>query len=100
MIRADKLTLRRGSKVLLENTSFIIHAGERVGVVGKNGAGKSSLFALLQGQLEPDSGQLSIASQWQIATVEQHIRQANRVAREFVIDGDQHLRHLQEQRAA
>lgn len=100
MIRADKLTLRRGSKVLLENTSFIIHAGERVGVVGKNGAGKSSLFALLQGELEPDRGQLSIASQWQIATVEQHIRQANRVAREFVIDGDQHLRNLQEQRAA
>jgi ATP-binding cassette subfamily F protein 3 len=99
VIRATDLTLRRGTKVLLEGASFVINPGERVGIVGKNGAGKSSLFALMQGGLDPDAGTLSIPAGWHIAGVEQHILALERPAREFVTDGDTRLRALQAERA-
>lgn len=99
MIRATQLSLRRGVKTLLEQTDFVINPNERVGVVGKNGAGKTTLFALLQQQIDPDSGSLSLPPSWRIAAVEQMIPDLQRPAREFVIDGDQHLRQLQTQRA-
>lgn len=100
MIRAAGLTLRRGVKVLLENAEFVVHPGERVGIVGKNGAGKSSLFALLQGLIDPDAGTLDIPASWRLASVEQILHDTDRPAREFVIDGDRHLRDLQARRAA
>ncbi|MGB6009205.1 ABC-F family ATP-binding cassette domain-containing protein [Castellaniella sp.] len=100
MIRATGLTLRRGVKVLLEDAEFVVHPGERVGFVGKNGAGKSSLFALLQGQIDPDAGSLDMPAAWRLASVEQILHDTGRAAREFVIDGDRHLRDLQAQRAA
>ncbi|HRL23019.1 MAG TPA: ATP-binding cassette domain-containing protein [Alcaligenes sp.] len=99
MIRATGITLRRGVKVLLENTEFIVNPGERLGIVGKNGAGKSSLFALLQGELDLDAGELSLPDAWQVASVRQTIPDRNRPAREFVIDGDERLRALQQARA-
>ena len=99
MINASNLTLRRGTKVLLDNTDFVIHPGERVGIVGKNGAGKSTLFALLTGELDADSGTLVIPPGWRIAAIAQEITALERPAREFVIDGDTHLRELQAQRA-
>lgn len=98
MIRAQNLTLRRGTKVLLDNASFTIHAGECIGVVGKNGAGKSTLFSLLQGHIDVDAGQLDISPEWRIASVEQIITDQDRPAREFVMDGDHQLRTLQEAR--
>lgn len=100
MIRATDLGLRRGTKVLLSHTQFVINPKERVGVVGRNGAGKSTLFALLQHELDADQGVLDLPSSWRIASVEQEIRDRDRPAREFVIDGDVHLRTLQAQRAA
>lgn len=100
MIRASGVSLRRGVKVLLDQSEFTIHPGERVGLVGKNGAGKTTLFALLQGELDLDAGDLSMPESWRIASVEQHIADRDRPAREFVIDGDRHLRRLHEQRAA
>ncbi|WP_157076500.1 ABC-F family ATP-binding cassette domain-containing protein [Castellaniella caeni] len=100
MIRASHLTLRRGVKVLLEDAEFVVHPGERVGFVGKNGAGKSSLFALIQGQIDPDAGDLDIPAAWRVASVEQILHDTDRAAREFVMDGDHHLRELQAQRAA
>ncbi len=100
MIRATGLTLRRGVKVLLDNAEFVVHPGERVGFVGKNGAGKSSLFSLLQGKIDPDAGTLNIPASWQLASVEQILHDTDRPAREFVIDGDRHLRDLQARRAA
>ena len=100
MIRATGLTLRRGTKVLLEDTDFTVNPGERVGIVGKNGAGKSTLFALLQGGLDPDAGNIDIPASWRIASVEQEISDNTLPAREFVIDGDAHLRRLQAERAA
>src|SRR5690606_23771227 len=90
---------RRGAKVLLDNTDFVINPGERVGIVGKNGAGKSTLFSLLQGKLDADAGTVLLPSGWRIASVEQEISHNSNPAREFVMDGDVHLRAIQAERA-
>ncbi|MBU4612484.1 ATP-binding cassette domain-containing protein [Achromobacter sp. GG226] len=100
MIRASDLTLRRGTKVLLDHTEFVVHPGERVGIVGKNGAGKTTLFALLTGKLDADSGSLDIPASWRVAAIAQEVAGTARPAREFVIDGDTTLRALQAERAA
>lgn len=100
MIRGINLTVRRGVKVLLDNTDFVIHPGERVGIVGKNGAGKTTLFGLMLGQLDADAGELDMPAGWRIASVEQELHADDRPAREFVIDGDTRLRTLQRERAA
>lgn len=81
MIRASGLTLRRGTKVLLDDAEFVVHPGERVGIVGKNGAGKSSLFALLTGALDLDAGNLALPAGWRIASVEQELHADDRPAR-------------------
>jgi len=99
VIRGTGLTVRRGTKVLLEDAEFVVHPGERVGIVGKNGAGKSTLFALLCGELDPDAGTLALPAGWRIARVRQEIAADDRPAREFVIDGDVGLRALQAERA-
>ncbi|GGX00968.1 ABC transporter ATP-binding protein [Pigmentiphaga litoralis] len=99
MIRASGITLRRGTKVLLENAEFVVHPGERVGIVGANGAGKSTLFALLNGHLDTDAGQVVIPATWQIASIAQEIDDTDRLAIEFVMDGDTRLRRLQHERA-
>lgn len=98
MIRASGLTVRRGTKVLLDQTEFVVHPGERVGFVGKNGAGKSTLFALLQHEIEADAGTLEVPQGWRMASVKQEIASSNNSARDFVIDGDTHLRQLQAER--
>ncbi len=100
MIRASGLTVRRGTKVLLDQTEFVVHPGERVGFVGKNGAGKSTLFALLQHEIEADGGTLEVPQGWRMASVKQEIASSDGSARDFVIDGDTHLRHLQAERSA
>jgi len=100
VIRASGIVLRRGTKVLLDGADFVVNPGERVGIVGKNGAGKSTLFALIEGSLDLDAGSLEIPASWRIVSVEQEIRERERPAREFVIDGDRVLRSLQAQRAA
>lgn len=100
MIQINQLTLRRGTKTLLKNTQLTVYPSERVGIVGANGAGKTSLFALLSHEIEPDKGEVSVPRDWRIAQVEQHINAPDRPAVEFVIDGDQHLRQLQAQREA
>ena len=99
MIRATGLTVRRGAKVLLDTTDFVVHPGERVGIVGRNGAGKTTLFALLQHEIDADAGQVSVPSGWRLASVRQEIASSGALAREFVIDGDSHLRALQQERA-
>lgn len=98
MIRASGLTLRRGQQVLLEQAEFVVHPGERVGLVGRNGAGKSSLFALLRHEIDQDAGSLDIPAGWRMASVMQEIHDTDTPAREFVIDGDTHLRALQRER--
>ena len=98
MIRASGLTLRRGQQVLLDQAEFVVHPGERVGLVGRNGAGKSSLFALLRHEIDQDAGSLDIPAGWRMASVMQEIHDTSTPAREFVIDGDTHLRALQRER--
>lgn len=100
MIRASGLTLIRGTKVLLDNAEFVVHPGERVGIVGKNGAGKSSLFALLLGEIDQDAGDVDMPLSWRLSHVKQETLVGAQSAREFVIDGDTQLRALQAQRAA
>ncbi len=85
--------------MLLDTTDFVVHPGERVGIVGRNGAGKTTLFALLQKEMDADAGQLDIPSGWRVASVKQEIAASAAPAREFVIDGDTRLRQLQAERA-
>ena len=95
MIILKNLSLRRSAKVLLENASVSINPGERVGLVGRNGAGKSSLFALLNGTLHEDKGDFSIPSQWRMAQVAQDMPETTESATDFVIAGDTALAEAQ-----
>ena len=85
--------------MLLDEADFVVHPGERVGFVGKNGAGKSTLFALLQHEIDADAGNLTVPAGWRVASVQQEIASCSIPAREFVIDGDVHLRQLQKERS-
>ena len=100
MIRLSQVTLRRGAKALLESTELTIHAGERVGLIGANGSGKSSLFALLRGELHADRGDLELPAHWRIAHVAQETPALERPALEYAIDGDTALRALEQELAS
>ncbi|GGD77057.1 ATP-binding cassette domain-containing protein [Lacimicrobium alkaliphilum] len=97
MIQISELSLMRGAKALLEDASASIYPGHKVGLVGPNGCGKSSLFALLRGRLQADTGICEVPRQWQIATVAQETTASSRPALDYVIDGDQRLREIQAQ---
>ncbi|MHB1353693.1 MAG: ABC-F family ATP-binding cassette domain-containing protein [Thiobacillus sp.] len=91
MILLKNLSLRRGAKVLLDEASVAINPGEKVGLVGRNGAGKSSLFALLNGSLHEDKGDFSVPPQWRLAQVAQDMPETDTPATDFVIAGDTRL---------
>ena len=95
MILLKNLSLRRSAKVLLDNASVSINPGEKVGLVGRNGAGKSSLFALLNGCLHEDKGDFSMPSQWRMAQVAQDMPETAESATDFVIAGDTALAEAQ-----
>ncbi len=95
MLQLKQIELRRGTKLLFENASLQAHAGQRMGVIGVNGSGKSSLFALILRQLESDAGELQLNSKDVIAHVAQESPSSNQPAIEFVQDGDKGLRQLQ-----
>ncbi len=95
MIKLQTLSLHRGSRQLLTDTSLTIHPGEKIGLVGANGSGKSTLFQLLLGNLQPDNGSLHIPKQWRIGHMLQEISSATRSALDFVIDGDKALRQIE-----
>ena len=88
MITLKNVTLRRSAKVLLDSTSVTLNPGEKVGLVGRNGAGKSSMFALLNGTLHEDAGEYYIPTQWRMGQVSQDMPETNQSATEFVIEGD------------
>ncbi|HEX6266971.1 MAG TPA: ATP-binding cassette domain-containing protein, partial [Burkholderiales bacterium] len=71
MIRFSNVTLRRGVKPLLEGADVSINPGERIGLIGANGSGKSSLFSLLRGELHTDKGEVDFPAHWRIAHVAQ-----------------------------
>jgi len=95
MLALTNIALRRGRKVLFENATFQIHAGHRMGVIGANGCGKSSLFAMLLGELEPDDGELVLDTKAVIAHVAQESPHGSGSAVDYVMDGDQELRAVQ-----
>ncbi len=88
MITLKNVTLRRSAKVLLEHASVTLNPGEKVGLVGRNGAGKSSLFALLNGNLHEDAGEYYIPAQWRMGQVAQDMPETDQSATDFVIEGD------------
>lgn len=95
MVNLKGVTLRRGVKRLLNDAQLTIHRGQKVGVVGPNGCGKSSLFGLLLGDLHPDAGEVELPSRWIIGQVRQEIEDTQRCALDFVLDGDARLRELE-----
>ncbi len=99
MLRFDKLSLRRGIKALFTDATFIVHPGQRVGVTGANGTGKSSLFALIRDQLHADAGDFYCPKDWVIAHVAQETPADPRKALDYVLDGDSELRQIEQQLA-
>ena len=91
MITLKNISLRRGAKILLDHASVSLNPGEKVGLVGRNGAGKSSLFALLNRSLTEDSGEFDIPSQWRMGQVAQDMPETDASATDFVIEGDTEL---------
>ena len=97
MISLSNATLMRGELVLLNNTNLSIHNGQKIGVIGRNGSGKSSLFAALLGQLALDQGELSMPDGTRCAHMRQETEASSASALDFVIDGDKQFRHIETQ---
>jgi ATP-binding cassette subfamily F protein 3 len=95
MIRLSQVTLRRGTKVLLEGADVALNPGDRIGLIGANGSGKSSLFALLRDELHADKGDVDFPKQWRISYVAQETPALDHPALEYAIDGDTTLRRLE-----
>jgi len=100
MIVLKGVTLRRGAKVLLDAAAAVVNPGEKVGLVGRNGAGKSSLFALINGALHEDGGEFAMPPGWRIAQVAQEMPETAQCATDFVVAGDSALAAAQEEVAA
>jgi len=90
------VTLRRAVKVLLDQVSVTINPGEKVGLVGRNGAGKSSLFGLFNGSLHEDSGEFTMPAHWRLSQVAQDMPETGEPATDFVLAGDTRLAQLRE----
>jgi ATP-binding cassette subfamily F protein 3 len=94
VLSARDLTLRRGPEPLFEQVNFTVFRGNKVGITGANGSGKSSLIAALRGELGADRGDIEMPSGLKIAHVEQEVTASDRAAIEFVLDGDSELRSV------
>jgi ATP-binding cassette subfamily F protein 3 len=97
MIQLTNLSLRRGHKLLFEDASLSIHPGQKAGLTGANGTGKSSLFALLMQQIQADTGECSVPKHWQIAHVKQETPALEQSALDYVLDGDVVFRDIEAQ---
>ena len=100
MIRFTQITLRRGVKVLLESADVALNPGDKIGLIGANGTGKSSIFAMLRGELHADQGDVDYPARWRVAHVAQETPALDRAAIEYAIDGDTTLRRLEQELAA
>ncbi len=94
MIVLKNVVLRRGAKVLLDRASVALAPGEKIGLVGRNGVGKSTLFGLLNGTLHEDSGECAYPREWRLAQVEQDMPETGASATDFVVGGDSRLAEL------
>jgi len=99
MIRLSQVTLRRGAKVLLEGADVSLNPGDKIGLIGANGSGKSSLFAVLRDELHADQGEVDFPARWRVAHVAQETSALDCPALEYAIDGDTTLRRLESELA-
>jgi ATP-binding cassette subfamily F protein 3 len=99
MLTIQNLTYLQGGKTLFQQANLQIFASQRVGLVGKNGCGKSTLFRLIRGEIRPDSGEVALQQGKTLASVEQEIVNSTQPALEFVLDGDVELRRLEQELA-
>ncbi|WP_256080056.1 ATP-binding cassette domain-containing protein [Massilia sp. YIM B04103] len=95
MIRLINVSLMRGIKPLLEQADLTLNPGDKIGLIGANGAGKSSLFAMLRNELHPDQGDIDFPAKWRMAYVAQETPPLERAALDYAIDGDVTLRKLE-----
>jgi ATP-binding cassette subfamily F protein 3 len=100
VITLRNITLRRGTKVVLQNAAVTLQPGEKVGLIGRNGAGKSSLFALLTDRLHADAGDVEIPPRWRIGEVAQNMPETDDGATDYVLQGDLPLVAAQAELAA
>jgi ATP-binding cassette subfamily F protein 3 len=91
MIGFRQFALRRGGRLLLSGVDAVLHDGWKVGVAGRNGSGKSSLFAAIQGEVEPDAGALEVPAGLRIASVSQETPALPDAAIDYVLGGDTEL---------
>ncbi len=95
MIRLTNFELRRGENLLFKNANFAVHAGQKIGLIGRNGCGKSSLLEALLGSLTIDGGEFTMPENWRIAHLAQETILSDRTIIDFVIDGDKSLRQIE-----
>ena len=100
MLNFSNLSLRRGKRLLFADATFGLFRGEKVGITGENGSGKSSLLGLVRGELTPEAGSFDMPAQLAIAYVSQELLASEREAIEFVLDGDPELRQIEAQLSA
>lgn len=99
MIEFSKVALRMGGKLLIEDFSFTLTAKMRLGIVGKNGTGKTTLFKAILGEIEPDQGRITLPEGFTIAAVEQEIPATDISAFNYILSGDQELISLRKKEA-
>ncbi|GBL04372.1 ATP-binding cassette domain-containing protein [Glaciecola sp. KUL10] len=97
MIQLTNLSLQRGIKTLIKDANIEIYPGHKIGIIGANGCGKSTLFSMLRGELQADAGDCIVPKHWRIVSVAQETPASEKSALEYVIDGDTELRKLQAQ---
>ena len=97
MLALNNVSLRRGVKLVLDQASVVLQPGEKIGLVGRNGAGKSSLFSLLTRRLQSDAGDVAMPPRWRIGEVAQDMPETDQGATDFVLEGDTRLMEAQAQ---
>jgi ATP-binding cassette subfamily F protein 3 len=95
VIVISDVTLKRGGELLFEHLELTLHPGHRIGIVGRNGVGKSSLFALLRRRLLPEHGDIRMPPRWRIAHLAQETEPSERAAIDWALDGDTALRRVE-----
>jgi ATP-binding cassette subfamily F protein 3 len=95
MLLLSGVTLRRGNKELFDGLDLAVHAGQRVGLVGRNGAGKTSLFLLVRGRLQPEDGDVKLPASWRIAHLAQEAEPSDATALDWVLDADKAYRRIE-----
>ena len=96
MITLDNISVQLGSKTLLQHTGLTLYPGQKLGLIGANGSGKTTLFALLLGEVSSDTGSVDIPRHWRLSHMAQEVGNTHRSALDYVLDGDEQLRALEQ----